>query len=392
MALAGSLGCQGCEHRPSSASQPAAIAAPAPETTPKFANAHPANRCGECHNGPFSDWSGSAHARASRSPLYVAMRASSDPTSCDPCHAPLASKVDPTELVADESVTCEVCHSIANVKEHASGATITYALEDNIKRGPICGGKDNYFHKMGCSPLHRSALLCAGCHKWSMPLHGGGELPIFTAYDEWKLSTYEATSIPCQDCHMPTAVDDVAAGWSKKVRVANHGFMGEADDLRRRALSMTIRVEDKAGKLHADIEVVNSAAGHKVPAGLPGRQIVLSVRVIDKAGSALEQASRAFTRVLVDEGGAEVPFYAARREGSDSRLEPGEARRESFSFDVKVEGEIVIELLWRRISPAIADIVKLPIEEQKLAEARVPFGALRGTTRALLPKTVAVKP
>jgi hypothetical protein len=391
MALAGSLGCQGCEDRP--AYQPAALGAqPAPETTPKFANAHPANRCGECHNGPFSDWSGSAHARASRSSLYVAMRAKSDPTSCDPCHAPLASKVDPSELVAGESVTCEVCHSIADVKEHASGATITYALEDNIKRGPICGGKDNYFHKMGCSPLHRSSLLCAGCHKWSMPLHGGGELPIFTAYDEWKRSTYEATSIPCQDCHMPTAVDDVAAGWSKKVHVANHGFMGEADDLRRRALSMAVRVEDKAGMLHADIEVVNGAAGHKVPAGLPGRQIVLSVRVIDKAGSAIEQASRVFTRVLVDESGAEVPFYAARREGSDSRLEPGEARRESFSFDVKVEGEIVIELLWRRISPAIADVLKLPIEEQKLAEARVPFGALRGTARALLPKTVAVKP
>ncbi|MCK6591499.1 MAG: hypothetical protein HUU21_24460 [Polyangiaceae bacterium] len=387
---AGSFGCQGCEDRPASP-----VEKPAPETpkpAAKFTNAHPAVRCGECHNGPFGDWSGSGHARASRSSLYVAMREKSGPASCDPCHAPLASKVDPAEPVASEGVTCEVCHSIADVKEHASGAAVTYSLEDNIKRGPLCGGTDNYFHKMGCSPLHRSALLCAGCHKWSMPVHGGGELPIFTAYDEWKGSTYAAGSIPCQDCHMPTAVDEVAAGWNKKVRVANHGFMGEADDLRRRALSMSVRVEEKGGKLNADVEIVNGAAGHNVPAGLPGRQIVLSVRVIDKAGNAAGHDTRAFGRVLVDGSGAEVPFYAARREASDTRIKPGETRRESFSFDMKVEGEIVVELLWRRISPAVAGILKLPIEEQKLAEARVPFGALRGGSRALLPKTVAVKP
>ncbi|HZF53399.1 MAG TPA: multiheme c-type cytochrome [Polyangiaceae bacterium] len=354
--------------------------------------AHPANRCGECHNIPFNNWSGSGHARAARSPLYVAMRSRSDAAACDACHTPLALKVDPLDPVAGESVTCEVCHAIADVSEHASRTSITYSIEDNIKRGPLCGGKDNYFHKMGCSPLHRESLLCAGCHKWSMPLSAGGELPIFTAYDEWKASTYEATSIPCQDCHMPKTVDEVAAGWGEKKTIAHHGFMGEADDLRRRALSMAVRVEDRAGKLHAAIELSNVAAGHMVPTGLPGRQIVLSLRVLDRAGRVVEHASRAFGRVLVDEGGAEVPFYAARREASDNRIAPGEKRLESFSFDVKGEGEIQVELLWRRVSPAVAAVLKLPVEEQKLVEARVPFGALRGSARAHLPRTVAVKP
>jgi hypothetical protein len=87
-----------------------------------------------------------------------------------------------------------------------------------------------------------------------------------------------------------------------------------------------------------------------------------------------------------------VPFYAARREASDNRIAPGEKRLESFSFDVKGEGEIQVELLWRRVSPAVAAVLKLPVEEQKLVEARVPFGALRGSARAHLPKTVAVKP
>jgi nitrate/TMAO reductase-like tetraheme cytochrome c subunit len=388
-----SVGCDGCEGRSTPSPGAEKIAAlNDPAEPPRFVTAHPAVRCGECHNGPYNDWAGSAHARASTSPVYAAMRAKSDAATCAPCHSPLASKVDPTEPAAGESVTCEVCHSIADVKEHPTSSAITYALEDNIKRGPICGAKDNYFHKMGCSPLHRTSLVCAGCHQWSMPLPGGGEIPIFTAYDEWKQSTYAATSIPCQDCHMPSSVDEVAPGWSKKVQAANHGFMGEADDLRRRALSMAVRVEDRGGMLFAEVELVNHAAGHKVPTGLPGRQIALSVRVLDKAGSAVALDSRAFSRVLVDERGAEVPFYAARREASDSRIGPGEARREAFSFDVKDEGEIVIELLWRRISPAVAEVLKLPIEEQPLAAARVPFGALKGSARALLPKTVMVKP
>lgn len=392
----GAVSSIGCKDRASPAPQPdtsAAKPAPSASSAPaSFVTVHPAIRCGECHNGPFSDWSSSSHARASRSPLYVAMRGQTDAASCDPCHAPLAQKVDPLEPVAGEGVTCEVCHSITDVKEHPARASMTFALEDNVKRGPICGGKDNYFHKMGCSPLHSESRVCAGCHHWTLSLPGGGELPIFTEHDEWKRSTYAASSIPCQDCHMPTSVDEVAPGWSKKVRTANHGFMGDADELRRHALTMSIRVEDKGGKLNAAIELVNSAAGHKVPTGLPGRQIVLAVRVIDKAGRSVEQASRAYGRVLVSEAGAEVPFYAAQREVSDTRISPGEARRETFVFDGKDEGEIVIELLWRRLSPPLAEALKLPVEEQKLAEARVPFGAPRGGARALLPKTLAVKP
>jgi hypothetical protein len=324
------------------------------------------------------------------------MRAKADVASCEPCHAPLKQMVDPSEPVIDEGVTCEVCHAIASVKEEGSRAHATYVLEDNIKRGPICGSKDIYFHKMGCSPLHQESLVCAGCHHWAMPLPGGGEMKIFTAYEEWKKSSYAATAIGCQDCHMPAVVDDVAAGWNKKVRVANHGFMGDGGDMRRRALALKLSVEDKAGRIHAEIDVKNEAAGHKVPAGVPGRQVVLRVRVRDKGGRVVDEVERVFARVLVDSGGKEVPFYAARREAGDTRIEPGQARTERLSFDAKGEGEIVAELLWRRISPAIAEALgaHLATDELKLAEARVPFGAFKvgSAGRALLPRTVTVKP
>jgi hypothetical protein len=193
---------------------------------------------------------------------------------------------------------------------------------------------------------------------------------------------------------MPAVLGDVAAGWDKKVPLANHGFMGEGADLRRHALAMKLTVEDRSGRLHADVDVKNEAAGHKVPTGLPGRQVVLRVRVLDKEGRTIEEAARVFARVLVDASGKEAPFYAARSEASDTRIGPGETLREELSFDAKLEGELLAELLWRSASPAVAEAVGASIDELKLAEARVAFGAARpgARGRALLPRTVTVRP
>jgi hypothetical protein len=122
--------------------------------------------------------------------------------------------------------------------------------------------------------------------------------------------------------------------------------------------------------------------------------VVLRVRVLDKEGRTIEEAARVFARVLVDASGKEAPFYAARSEASDTRIGPGETLREELSFDAKLEGELLAELLWRSASPAVAEAVGASIDELKLAEARVAFGAERpgARGRALLPRTVTVRP
>lgn len=385
---------EGCAQ--SSPPQPSAdkAATAAPAAPSARVTAHTANRCGECHGALHNDWKGSGHARADRSDLYLAMRSRApDGASCDGCHAPLKRLLDPTDLAASEAVTCEVCHSIKDVVEQGGRARIDMVLADNIKRGPLCDAKDSYFHKTGCSPLHRESRFCAGCHHLALPLPGGGELPIFTEHTEWAKSSYASSSITCQDCHMPGAVAEVASGWGRQARVGNHGCMGDGGDLRRRALTMQLTVEDQKGTIHAEARLKNEAAGHAVPTSLPGRQIVLRVRALDESGAEIERAERIYTRVLVDDQGAEVPFFLARREASDSRIAAGETRRESFSFKVARAGEIRAEILWRRASPALAAVAGIAVEEQVLAEARVPFGAHRPPqTRALLPKTLAVKP
>ena len=358
------------------------------------ADLHSAIRCGECHGPIAAQWSGSAHASASRTALYQAMRAKAPDGACDRCHSPLLDRVAPGELVASEGVTCELCHGIKGVVEHDGGAVYTLGLDENIKYGPHCDVRDNYFHKVGCSPLHAEARVCSGCHQWSMELPAGGHLAIFTEYDEWLGSGAAKAGIACQDCHMPGVAAEIALGSPVRASVSHHGLLGRDGALRRAALSLALTVDDATPKLRAAITLTNVGAGHKVPTGLPGRQVVLRVRVVDPQGREIDRAERIYARVLVDEGGVEVPFYAATREASDDRLGHREARQVTFLLEPPAEGEVLAEVSWRELSPKLAESLGQPApREIALAEARVGFGKpRRGGGRAMLPRTVVAGP
>jgi hypothetical protein len=151
---------------------------------------------------------------------------------------------------------------------------------------------------------------------------------------------------------------------------------------------MRLSVEDREGALHADVSIKNTMNGHSTPTGLPGRQIVLRVSLLDADGRTVKQEERAYGRVLVDDAGKEVPFYAARGQASDNRLGAGETRRESFSFHADGPGALAAEVIWRRTSPAIAAALALPVDEQVLSEARISFGPRGSHGHALLPKTM----
>jgi hypothetical protein len=365
---------------------------PAPESA-RRASAHPADRCGECHASLHAEWKTSAHARAKSSPLFVAMRAKAANEACDPCHAPLAALAPKGELAIEEGVTCEACHAIREATEGPAGVEYAYALADNRKFGPICDAKDNYFHRMGCSPLHREARFCGGCHAWTMPVKGGAPIAVFTDYPEWKATSYAQAGIACQDCHMPTTAAEVASGAARKVRVGHHDFMGGGGDLWRRALGIAAEASDRDGKIAVRVTLKNEAAGHAVPAGMPGRQVVVRVRMLDAGGNEAAREERTLARVLTDEAGREVPFYAARSEGPDERLQPGQTRKLDFTLEAPSEGAVVVAVAWRSASPAIVAATGVPAEERPMAEAKIPFGARRkGAGRALLPATVAVRP
>src|SRR6185436_5398077 len=193
-------------------------------------------------------------------PLYRKMRdhAGAAAPGCEDCPAPPAARLRPGALATAARVTCEVCHAIKAVTVRRAGAGFELSL-GRVEYGPLCDAKDHYFHRMGCSRLHGEATLCAGCHLYYRPLPGGGELPVFTEFDEWREGPYQARE--CQSCHMPGVRAEVADGAGVRAHVAHHGWLGKQRDLRARALAASAVVTAIEGKLRVDARVENVAAG-----------------------------------------------------------------------------------------------------------------------------------
>jgi hypothetical protein len=326
-----------------------------------------AGRCGECHGKMYDEWEGSAHARAATSTAYrAAVAAANDPT-CDRCHAPLG---EPSghDIIATEGVTCDVCHTLRDPTPAASGAGLRLAIDDMVKFGPRCDLADHYFHRMGCSPEHREAVLCGSCHWWEPR-----GLPVFTEYADWRAGP--ASAEPCQSCHMPVGRAALAIGSPVRAGVPDHGMLGAASDLRRRALALEVSSHDDAAvdRFVVDVTLTNATAGHHVPAGLPERRIAVRVTVGD------EVQTRELGRVLVDAAGAEAPFWRAVRVASDTRIAPRAAWRARFEFHAR--GAVAVDVVERSLSDGVARELGVEVEEHALTRVR----AARG-------KTVIAKP
>jgi hypothetical protein len=337
------------------------------------------------------EWAPSSHARAAKGPLYRKVReqAGSLGTGCDDCHAPLAKHLPPGDLAAAEGVTCEVCHNIKAVTVRTAGAGYDLRL-DRVKYGPLCDSKDHYFHRMGCSPLHAEATLCAGCHLYYRPLPGGGELPVYTEYEEWNEGPYQARE--CQSCHMPGSRAEVAQGERVRDGVGHHGWLGDRQDLRKRALSASAVVTAVGDQLRVEARVENTGAGHAVPSGQPERRIIVRATAVAAGGAKHAAAEQAFGRFLVDAAGKPAPFYAATRVRSDDRIPPNQARGVKLELAAPESGELQIEVLWSPFDAEIGSLLAIPATaEVPLLRASVALRPPRDGKRPDLPRTIELE-
>ena len=321
----------GCQRSQASAPPPPApVLAHATDAT-RSPHMYPAVRCGQCHTQIYRAWSTSAHASADRSASFVAMRG--ERADCDTCHAPLAAESLP-------GITCDGCHLARAGK--APGAGLQLAIDDVVRYGPLCDAKDTYFHKMGCAPEVSASSYCAACHELRL-----GALPIYTEYEEWQHSSYAADGTTCQGCHMPPDRTQVATGAGER-EVAAHGFLGVSGGLRQQAVELVATV-DAAGVVTTRVH--NSGAGHAVPTGLPGRQLVVRVIALDAGGGEVARRERIYSRVLVDDLGREVPYPQATRLASDDRITADATAVATFTFTGE-PSSFRIEIV-ERLSPAL---------------------------------------
>jgi hypothetical protein len=340
-----------------------------------------AHRCGECHGRLEQQWRESAHARAEHSAMYLAMAGAAGDDHCQDCHAPIDRLAGADSPSRGEGVTCDACHAMREAHADPAGGVFSLNLVDNTKYGPICDAKNHYFHKVACSPMHGESLQCGSCHLLYLPKDGGPSLPVYTEYEEWAASTSGATGVVCQDCHMPGTAAEDAVGAGMRPAVPNHGFMG-SQDMRSRAIQWRIVVSGQKDTIRAAVRLRNSRAGHSLPTGMPGRRLVLRLRVFDAGARLVDVKERVFARILVDESGSEVPFYKAVRVASDNRIPADGVQDEVFDLTAppgEQTGEVRLELLRADAAREVrATLGQPPPEEVDVLSVRVPFGRSAG--------------
>jgi hypothetical protein len=295
------------------------------------------------------------------------MRAAApDATACDRCHAPLAAVLGRSDPLAAEGVTCEVCHAISAVELAPDAAAWSLQLAENRKYGPLCDVQEPYFHRAGCSPLHSESRLCAACHHLAAPAADGASLPVFSEFAEWQHGDAMSAGLHCQGCHMPRSAGAVASGGPQRRSRSRHGDGPATGD----ALKLEARAVTTADGLELRGLLRVSGAAHGLPAGLPGRELVLQADLVDGTGRIVASERAVYSRVLVDAGGREVPFWAATRVGADTRLRADEAR--AFTLRLPAAGVAVeLRLIDRALSPALAGALGLDPPARELQALRL---------------------
>ncbi|MBI2896773.1 MAG: hypothetical protein HYY06_24665 [Deltaproteobacteria bacterium] len=394
--------------------------------------------CRTCHISLADQWAESRHAIAAQDPWVLDMYNGTsedgedgvgpgyrldhdDVGPCGGCHAATASWeeggiVDMNEIPAEhrDGVYCETCHKISDVDpngEGGVGGSITMWRPDprfEIEPGSYIqfafGPYPNVLgHSMtsSYSPLFKTAQLCSGCHEWS----NAQGVPVMDTYTDWLAVGNPEETAPCPRCHMHDnlvedfepmewAVDDGYTG-GEPIRamsamrrdpdtVFRHDFYSGIK-LAPYAMMITLEAEQEGNEVVVRTTTINVGANHRVPTGMPIREMILVVEVEPASGDPLTLASgptiaprggdlagapgTVFAKSLGDEDGElTFAFWDATQTLEDTRLAPGEAREDEFRFAVDRAGEATVRarLLYRRASKLLADEKGWETEDQEI--------------------------
>jgi cytochrome c554/c'-like protein/NapC/NirT cytochrome c family protein len=213
---------------------------------------------------------------------------------CNGCHAPISFLVGDTppplpELNsrANESVSCEVCHSITGF-EGDTPFNFNYIMEPGNKK--FSGRKtdaESPDHEIVATELHKSGDFCGICHNEKSP-YGAW---VKSTHLEWKEGPYAKEGVQCHDCHMPKTKFSTAEMGAEYDDARMHLFHGAHDPGKVRG-TIELRINpdiDEAEPGEAvkfTIHLFNQKTGHKFPSGSVEDRIVwLHVEAVDAAGN-----------------------------------------------------------------------------------------------------------
>ncbi len=302
--------------------------------------------CAKCHIDIFGYWKDSMHAHALDDPIFQVayMQALSKEGDgirevCLRCHAPTVALTGDVMLelpITNEAITCDFCHRISQIDAKGDFAKVTVTAGD-AKYGPLKSKNVENSHPSVQSALFVDSAFCATCHQWS----NAQGISIFDTYREWQNGPYPAKGIHCQNCHMPLVQGAVVTNGSQQStgKINSHNLSGGHSIVQvSSAAAVSIAsLKRVAGGLEAMVEVTNVGSGHMLPTGIPSRQLILEVQLLDSNGTIVETEKHIFSRTILDEehnplGQDADMILKGAIISKDNRIPPGETVSIPFSF------------------------------------------------------------
>lgn len=202
---------------------------------------------------------------------------------CNGCHAPLAWMAGdiPTKRPglsrADESVSCDICHTITGFEGEIPVNFNWVSDPGKLKRGPRQPGDavPSPHHEMTYSEFIHQPEFCGTCHNEQDPWG----VFVKSTYSEWKAGPYSEEGVRCHDCHMTYAPAKSAKMGNAHNDMRLHLFHGAHDpgkvngvvELR---IQPDIRDAEPGDPVKFTLALFNQKTGHKFPTGSVEDRIV----------------------------------------------------------------------------------------------------------------------
>lgn len=397
----------------------------------------PAAKCRQCHTQFYEQWSQAMMSQAYTHhwdeieyfDLAVA-HAEKDPSlkdavdGCNGCHTPLAFMAGqlpparPAEgTMANESVSCEVCHLIQGTSTDPP-FNFSYIIEPGItKYGSRGTGNESPAHRIIATEFHRTTEFCGICHNEKNPF----DIWVKSTQLEWKEGPYAQEDVRCQDCHMPKAPFQTAAMGQFHQDVRQHLFHGAHDPGKVRGtielrINPDIREAEPGETVVFTVALFNQKTGHKFPTGSVEDRIAwLHVEARDADGKTyhlpvdnkgfegeeytisgdylayqdmgvpldipgfkgvqrdgIPAGNRIFRMPYLDpQGNMTIMQWNTASLGVDYRIGPRETKVETFTFQIPFDAEpgdmiVTATLNYQLLVKPVADLLNVPAEESEI--------------------------
>jgi hypothetical protein len=407
------------------------------ERTYSYDDFEPAKKCRSCHAGIYEQWAQAMMSQAythhwdeieyfdlavAHSKVVPELKEVAD--GCNGCHTPLAfltgnlPPARPAEnTMANESVSCEVCHLIQGSSANPPH-NFSYIIEPGRTKYSSRGsGTDSPAHQITSGDFHRTTEMCGICHNEKNPFG----VWVKSTQLEWKEGPYAKEGVRCHECHMPKSPFQLAMMGPKYDDARLHLFHGAHDPGKVRG-TIELRIQPDTRELEPGENVIftvalfNQKTGHKFPTGsVEDRILWLEVEATDAGGKVyhlpvdkkgfegeeytisgdymayqdmglplgladfkgvqrdgIPAGNRIFRMPYLDpQGRMTIMQWNTATLGVDYRIGPRETKIETFSFQIPWDAApgtpaVTARLNYQLLVKPVADFLKVPPEESEI--------------------------